>query len=194
MKYRERLPWSSDGNDLWVFAYGSLMWNPAFDHLDARDGRLLGYHRKLCIYSTAYRGTTEQPGLVFGLDAGGSCRGRVLLVAADEVDRTIEYLYRREMVTNVYVPIMGQVRISGLRTRRALAFVADSRHEQYAGSLPDDEVVRLVLQGRGPAGTCMDYVRATVEHLSRLGVRDRHLERLVAHAVAARSPTPPEKH
>lgn len=182
MKDRHTLPWSAGGEDLWVFGYGSLMWNPEFDHTDIRDATLQGYHRGLCIYSHAYRGTPEKPGLVFGLDIGGACRGRALRVAAANIDTTIEYLYRREMVTNVYRPIMGQVSIDSLGTERALVFVTDRDHEQYAGALSDEEIVRLIVQGHGPAGSCLEYVANTAQHLRDLCIPDEGLERIVAMA------------
>jgi len=179
MKDRDTLPWSAGGEDMWVFAYGSLMWKPDFPHVDVRDARLYGYHRGLCIYSHAYRGTPEKPGLVFGLDRGGSCRGKALRVAAPDIDVTIETLYAREMVTNVYHPVMGRTEIAGVGRIPALTFVADTSHGQYAGGLDDAETVRLIRQGHGPAGPCVEYVANTAAHLRDLGMPDRHLERLL---------------
>ncbi|MEQ8665541.1 MAG: gamma-glutamylcyclotransferase [Rhodospirillales bacterium] len=187
MKYREHLPWSADGDDMWVFGYGSLMWKPEFPHAEIRDACLYGYHRALCIYSTAYRGTPEQPGLVFGLDTGGSCRGRALRVAAQDIDAVVEYLYSREMITNVYRPVMGATRIADIGRVRALVFVADSSHVQYAGALSDLETARLVAQGNGPAGACIEYVRSTLDHLRELGVKDHRLGRVLELAEAEAS-------
>lgn len=184
MKHRETLPWSADGADMWVFGYGSLMWKPEFPHVEMHDARLYGYHRALCIYSTAYRGTPDRPGLVFGLDIGGSCRGRALRVAAPDIDQVIEYLYRREMITNVYRPVMGATRIAGIGRARALVFVADTTHVQYAGTLPEDETARFVAQGHGPAGACVEYLRSTLDHLRELGVDDRRLGRILERAEA----------
>ncbi len=85
------------GGDLWVFGYGSLMWNPGFAHAEARPARLYGYHRAFCLYSEHYRGTEARPGLVLGLDRGGSCRGRAFRVPAHDADAAMEYLIAREM-------------------------------------------------------------------------------------------------
>ncbi len=189
MKDRETLPYSAGGEDMWVFAYGSLMWNPEFTPTDVRDAVLLGYHRGLCIYSHAFRGTPEKPGLVFGLDEGGECRGRALKVAAPEIDDVVAALYEREMITNVYRPIMGAVEIDGIGSALALVFVADTGHRQYAGILDDAETARLISQGHGPAGSCMDYVRNTVDHLRELGIPDKNLERVLRMADSGQSRT-----
>ena len=97
-------PMKSARQDIWVFGYGSLMWRPNFPHRDFQPALLRGYHRALCVYSNRYRGTDECPGLVLGLDRGGSCRGRAMRVAGSDVDAVIAYLDRREMVNKVYTP------------------------------------------------------------------------------------------
>ena len=89
-------------DDLWVFGYGSLMWRPGFDYLERHEGRLIGAHRALCVYSFVHRGTPQKPGLVLGLDHGGACRGIVYRVGAKKREATIEYLRNREQVTMVY--------------------------------------------------------------------------------------------
>ncbi len=171
------LPSDRDDSGLWVFAYGSLMWRPDFDHDDIRDGQLQGYHRGLCLYSHQYRGTPEKPGLVFGLDHGGSCQGRVLHISPGNVNPVIKYLYEREMINRVYLP-----RIERIQTPEgdveALAFIADHNHIQYAGKLDDAEAVKLIQQGVGHGGACMDYLESTVQHLRELNIHDEQLERL----------------
>jgi len=163
---------------LWVFAYGSLMWRPNFEYSVMEPARLYGYHRSLCIYSTAYRGTYERPGLVFGLNAGGSCQGLAINVAPKDVPETMGYLYEREMITRVYRPKWLPVRLQN-RTETAWVFVADRNHEQYTGRLNVEEQITLVKQGCGKAGPCIDYLRSTLEHLHTLGIRDRTLEAVV---------------
>ena len=168
---------------LWVFAYGSLMWRPNFPHRQMEPARLFGYHRSLCIYSTAYRGTYERPGLVFGLNTGGSCQGLAINVAPEHVDETMRYLYEREMITRVYVPKWLPVHFNNRppskKTEVNWVFVADRDHEQYTGRISIDEQVTLVKQGCGKAGPCIDYLRSTLEHLHSLGIRDRSLETVV---------------
>ncbi|MFQ5775841.1 MAG: gamma-glutamylcyclotransferase [Kiloniellaceae bacterium] len=164
--------------DFWVFGYGSLMWHPGFPHLEVRPGVLHGYHRHFCVYSHVYRGTPRRPGLVLGLDRGGSCRGLVYRVPAAEGAEAMDYLYEREMITAVYRPRWLEVRTAqGPLT--AAAFVVDTTHAQYAGRLPAERVVELILQGNGRNGSCLDYLENTVRHLKALGLGDRSLERLL---------------
>jgi glutathione-specific gamma-glutamylcyclotransferase len=176
------------GEDLWVFGYGSLMWNPGFPHVESRPALLRGYHREFCVSSHRYRGTRERPGLVLGLDRGGSCRGIAFRAAAAAVPEALAYLWDREMMSGVYRPRMVPV-----ATRegavRACAFVADPYHRQYCGCLSIDVVTARIRDCRGERGANLDYLANTVGHLRELGIRDARLERLLA-AVKA-GPAPP---
>jgi len=164
--------------DLWVFGYGSLMWNPEFLFAERRQAVLHGYHRRFCVYSHRYRGTPERPGLVLGLDRGGSCRGIAFRVEAVQVEPTLDYLWDREMVSGVYSPKMLKVRTSeGIIS--ACTFVADREHRQYCGGLCSNDVVRYICQGFGERGPNLDYLANTVEHLRDLGIVDRGLEGLL---------------
>ena len=165
--------------DLWVFGYGSLMWQPGFPYRERRHALLRGYHRALCVLSHVHRGTPEQPGLVLGLDRGGSCHGVAFRVAAEDVEETIAYLRAREQVTGVYLERRVSVQLAGGGTVDALVYVVDRGHGQYAGPIAEAEVLRLVRQGRGVSGANPDYVRSTHEHLTEMGVVDPLLARLV---------------
>ena len=165
--------------DLWVFGYGSLMWRPGFPYLEEQHALLTGYHRSLCVMSHVHRGTPARPGLVLGLDRGGRCHGVAFRVAAPEADSTIAYLRAREQVTSVYLERRLSVRLRDGRAVEALAYVVDRKHPQYAGRLPEDEVLRLVRQGIGVSGPNPDYVRSTYAHLKDMQVLDPLLERLV---------------
>lgn len=179
-------PPPADGKDLWVFAYGSLMWDPGFPFEEARPALLKGYHRALCLYSTRYRGTPEKPGLVLGLDRGGACRGIAYRVAAANVERVWTYLWEREMLTRAYQ--CRRVRIH-LATGpvMARAFVIDRHHRQYAGKLSLEQTAALVCQGHGQRGPCRAYLENTVKHLDQLGVPDARLHQLLAR-VRAQAP------
>jgi glutathione-specific gamma-glutamylcyclotransferase len=178
--------------DLWVFGYGSLMWRPGFDTLDRVPARLKGLHRALCVFSYVHRGTPEQPGLVFGLDRGGMCRGIAYRVAAEAREKTIEYLRGREQVTSVYLEIMRRIELEDASKPqvRALCYTVDRSHVQYAGRLSLAELVHYVRQGHGRSGANRDYVLDAVHALEALGYRETELhllaERLGRHETVVR--------
>jgi cation transport protein ChaC len=170
-------------SDFWVFGYGSLMWRPGFDHIEAVPARLLGAHRALCVYSWVHRGTREKPGLVLGLDRGGSCRGIAFRVAGEKRESVIEYLRERELVTEVYREAWRPVRLEGghaSETATALAYLVERQHEQYAGMLSREELLRYVRDGVGRSGINSDYVINTSSHLASLGISDPVLAWLAA--------------
>src|SRR6201993_2768027 len=166
--------------DLWVFGYGSLMWRPGFEFIEQVPARLIGEHRALCVYSFVHRGTPEKPGLVLGLDRGGACRGIAFRVAEKHRAATVAYLRAREQVTSVYREVMRSVWLENdARQRvRALPYVVDRGHVQYAGRLSLAEQLRHVLQGHGQSGINRDYVLATVKAIEAEGFRDAQLHQL----------------
>lgn len=168
------------GEDLWLFAYGSLMWRPGFDFLDRRPARLIGAHRALCVYSFVHRGTPEKPGLVLGLDRGGNCRGIAYRVPAAKRAATIDYLRAREQVTMVYREVMRSVWLDDDPQQRvsALCYLVDRGHEQYAGRLTLEQQLHFVRQGHGHSGNNRDYVLATVQEIEGQGYRDPDLHLL----------------
>ncbi|MBK1669432.1 gamma-glutamylcyclotransferase [Rhodovibrio sodomensis] len=175
------------GGDFWVFGYGSLIWRPGFPHKEARPAMLRGFHRRFCVYSHRYRGTPDCPGLVLGLARGGSCRGLAYKVPAAEGEAVMDYLYEREMVLGVYDPYWLKVALDSGDPVRAAGFVVDPGHPQYAGRLSYDEMARLILQGEGKGGTCLDYLRNTVQHLEALDMHDHALHRLLREVEARQS-------
>ena len=175
--------------DLWIYTYGSLMWDPGFRFIDAAPALLRGYHRAFCIFSNRYRGTVSAPGLVLGLDRGGACKGTVYRVAVADVPETLEALWRREMRRRVYVPRLLPV-WTGARRRSALTFLANRRHDGYAGRLALDAAAKIIAACSGDRGPNVDYLVNTLRHLDALGVHDLHLHRLLA-AVRALQNSPP---
>jgi glutathione-specific gamma-glutamylcyclotransferase len=172
-----------DETSLWVFGYGSLMWRPGFRYVERSRAQLYGYYRSLCIFSHVHRGTPDAPGLVLGLDRGGRCRGIAFRIAGEDEAATIAYLRAREQITGVYLERHVRVQLEDGPRVRAVTYVADRRHPQYAGRLPEADVMRLVRQGVGLSGANPDYVRATHEHLIEIGVSDPILAR-IAEALA----------
>ncbi len=163
---------------IWVFGYGSLIWNPMFRHVERRVGKLTGFHRRFCIWSRAYRGTPKQPGLVLGLDSGGACRG-----VAYRLDPTVEreelaLLWRREMVSAAYSP--RWLRVSTMHGAdgedvHALAFVVNRSNPGYAGKMPIEKVISVMTTACGHAGTPAEYLFETVNGLQAHGLRDTYL-------------------
>jgi glutathione-specific gamma-glutamylcyclotransferase len=181
-----------ENGELWVFGYGSLMWRPGFDVLERVPARLKGLHRSLCVFSFVHRGTPERPGLVLGLDRGGMCRGIAYRVAAAARGKTIAYLRGREQVTSVYLETMRRIELEDAARRqvRALCYIVDRGHVQYAGRLTLAERVHYVRQGHGRSGPNREYVLEAVRALEALGYRetDLHLlaERLGRHETVPR--------
>jgi glutathione-specific gamma-glutamylcyclotransferase len=154
--------------------------------VEKRVGRVHGYHRALCILSTRYRGTHQRPGLVVGLCRGGSCWGMAFRVDASRVSRVLKHLWNREMPRRVYAPRLVLVHPKKGRPVRALAFLADPSHPAFVRELDLHGRARLVAQGIGQRGHCIDYISNTIEHMHELGVRDPHLERILHAALALR--------
>jgi cation transport protein ChaC len=170
--------------EVWVFAYGSLIWNPCFAFVERRIAQVAGHHRRFCLLIRRFRGTPERPGLMLALDRGGSCRGLAYRIDPARLEAELTPLWRREMLTSAYRP-----RWVAARTPRgtvpAIAFVANRRHERYVGALPDTETAAMLASACGHAGSCAEYLHETVASLEALGIRDRGLWRLQA-LVAAR--------
>lgn len=181
---RQTLRESGKG-DLHVFAYGSLAWRPGFRFQGRWPALVRGYARRLCVRSFHYRGTPEKPGLVFGLDSGGSCAGAVFRAAAADKEEVARYLFRREMFANVYCPRFVLARPlaqnnGGKKSRaiRALAFVARREHPQFAPPMPEEEALKIIRSCRGVGGGNREYILNTLSHLREMGVSCPALERL----------------
>jgi cation transport protein ChaC len=171
--------------DVWVFGYGSLMWNPIFSVAERRIVRISGYHRSFCLRSTVGRGSPERPGLMLGLDAGGASVGVALRIASEGIGGELALLWRREMSTGSYIPRWLSAR-SAIGNVRVLAFVANRRADNYVGTLPEDEVASLLATGAGFLGTNLEYLVRTHDSLTHHDITDRKLARLLR-LCAARS-------
>lgn len=163
-------------DDFWVFGYGSLIWRPGFAHTETMKARLFGYRRALCVRSHVHRGTPERPGLVLGLDRGGSCLGMGFRVPGNLETEVMGYLRARELVTNVYLERRLPLRLASGETVRAVCYVVDRAHEQYAGRIDVEHAASSVIGAVGQSGPNEEYVLNTVTHLGALGIRDHWLE------------------
>lgn len=165
-------------DDFWVFGYGSLMWQPGFEHLEVRSALLRGYHRAFCVYSHHYRGTPGRPGLVLGLDRGGACRGLAFRVAQQNADAVMTYLDERELIGYAYlaksVPIeAGDDKVT------AYTYVADQQHRHYAGKLGIERSAELIMKAEGLNGLNRDYLINTLRKLETMGFADKSLHALL---------------
>ena len=171
--------------DVWVFGYGSLIWNPAFHFVDKRTARINGFHRRFCLWTQLGRGSAENPGLMLGLESGGACRGVVFRIAEAAVETELDILWKREMFTGAYRPTWVTAH-SGSESVPAITFVINRENNRYAGRLSDDTVARHIATAAGPMGPCCEYLFETVTHLAALGIRDRGLEAMAGKVRAQR--------
>ncbi|MEN0073779.1 MAG: gamma-glutamylcyclotransferase [Paracraurococcus sp.] len=174
-------PLDPDG-DLYVFAYGSLIWRPGFAHAAMHPALLRGFHRRFCIWSRYYRGSPEAPGLVLGLDRGGACRGAAFRVPGAAAAAVLDYLDARENIGDeiVYRRRLLPVRLLDAgRMVRAVTYVVDRGTAQYCRPAAE-EAARAIALGIGQAGANRDYLLNTLSHLQAMGVRDAGLDRIAA--------------
>jgi glutathione-specific gamma-glutamylcyclotransferase len=166
---------------LWVFAYGSLLWKPAFEPAESQAATVRGWHRSFCFRVARFRGTRERPGLMMALDRGGQCHGMVLRIRDDGARDVLGGLFRRELVIK---PWVNAPRWLAAQTPsgpvRALGFVVNRASPHYAGRLAPDEAAGMIATAAGHWGSCAEYLRETVAHLEALGIHDRNLWRLQA--------------
>lgn len=179
-------------DDLWIFAYGSLIWDPCFDPVEQVAARLTGWHRSFCMKSVRYRGTEAEPGLVLALDErpGTQCEGIAFRIAPGLADATLSDLRERELgVTSAYVERRLHVDLTDGRRVGAVTFVIDRTHAQYCGTLTPEEQARLIAVRTGVRGPNRDYLWHTAAHLAELGLADPELDWLAARV---RALSPPE--
>jgi glutathione-specific gamma-glutamylcyclotransferase len=175
---------------VWVFAFGSLIWNPAFHHVEQRVARVHGWHRQFCLWVRAGRGSPERPGLMLSLESGGSCRGVVYRLGPGTERTELDVLWRREMFTKSYRPVWVLAHTPE-GPAPAIAFAANRDHDRYAPGLDADTVACHLAEAAGPLGRGCDYLFDTVAHLRQLGLRDRALEALEARVRAKRASQTP---
>jgi cation transport protein ChaC len=177
----EMLACAPKRRNVWVFGYGSLMWNPAFHYVERHTARVHGFHRQFCLWARGGRGSAERPGLMLSLESGGSCTGVAYRIAPEAAATELDVLWRREMSSWSYRPVWVTAH---LRRRRvpAIAFAVNRSHERYVPGLDTDTIARYLATGAGLNGSCREYLFDTAEHLLELGIRDRRIESL-AHRV-----------
>lgn len=171
------------GRDLWVFGYGSLIWDPGVEVDEYRYATLEGWSRRFCMRLESGRGSREQPGLMAALDNGGRCDGVVIRIPAALVDQETEFMWRREMFGGAYRPLFQKVE-TPQGAVEALVFVMEHENHRYAPDVSENEAARMIAVAEGRLGPNFDYLDSLVRHLGELGIRDDAMTRL--HAQAAR--------
>lgn len=173
---RATLDEAPDG-DVWLFGYGSLMWNPAILHDEQALCLLRGWHRRFCLWTPLGRGTVEKPGLVLGLERGGACKGMAFRIPRDAAEHELRLVWRREMLTGGYVPRWVTVDTADGPVR-AVTFVINREGPRYAGRMCEVETAATIATAEGFLGTCRAYLEESIRALAAHGIRDRHLHRL----------------
>lgn len=185
---------SDPATPIWVFGYGSLLWQPEFAIAEQRIAILRGYHRRFCLLQRRYRGSPERPGLVLALEHGGQCRGVAFRLDGADPHATLMPVWRREMKGQGYVPRWVEV-ATAQGPVRALTFLVNRDCDRYTGRLDEPAIADLIATGCGHLGPSAEYLLHTIEALSDLGIRDRHLvalQTLVAERLAVRCDIPAE--
>lgn len=171
-----RPPEHAEGRDgVWVFAYGSLIWNPTFHFRERRVARIAGWQRAFCLAAAGGRGTPDQPALMLGLVEGGTCAGVAFRIAEEEIATELDLLWRREMITDSYIP--RWVALEGLGTS-AITFTINPSAPAYAPPAGAEETARRIAAAHGPMGSAAEYFCNTREGLGAEGISDPLLERL----------------
>lgn len=175
---REMLAGHPRGRDIWVFGYGSLMWNPAIHCCGTTTALLRGYHRSFCLWTPIGRGTPENPGLMLAMRPRGSCRGRAWRIAAGQIDGETEILWRREMLSGAYLPKWVNL-ATPEGDIRALTFVVNPQHPRYDGAVPHDKAAAAIATAEGRLGRSRDYLHNLVHHLEEMGISGGPMHRLL---------------
>jgi cation transport protein ChaC len=166
------------GTDVWVFGYGSLMWNPAIHVAESRKAGIHGYERKFCLTLALGRGSPEKPGLMLGLDSGGECVGVAHRIAAKDVSSELTVLWYREMLSGAYTPCWLEAAIDGIGPAKVLTFVINRDNRRYESNISEETIAQRIAVAEGLLGTNRDYLYRTVRHLRELGIADGPMHRI----------------
>jgi cation transport protein ChaC len=177
------------GEEAWVFAYGSLMWNPAIEFAEASTCEVEGWRRSFCFWVPLGRGTPELPGLMLALEAGGSCEGIAYRIAPSQVRSELAVLWNREMLSGIYQAKWVPARLRDGRTVTAVTFVVDTGHCQYCGDLPIEKAAHHIAFAEGRRGACRDYLANTAAQARALGIHDPYIEDMVVRVAHLRGET-----
>lgn len=178
--------------EIWVFAYGSLMWNPGFEMAGKENAVAYGWHRAFSLRIERLRATSDAPGLMLALQPGGSCSGLILRLPCATKKEDLRNVLAREIR---YAEVCDMVRWVVVKTptgtHRALTFWASPKQSLLTDKVPLDEAAALIAQACGPAGSCAEYLRRTVLDLAERQIFDRYLWQLQKLVAAKLEALPP---
>ena len=178
---RNIIPDKGIGEDIYIFAYGSLLWNPTVDYEEECLAKIYGFHRSFCMKTNLGRGSFKKPGLMLGLDRGGSCRGSALKLKKSEAIKNIDILFRREMVTGAYKPKLLKTILEDGRKVMSLAFTVDKKHKNYFQNKTIRTKATMISNAHGFLGTCEEYFSNTLQSLSELNIVDSEMIAISKH-------------
>jgi cation transport protein ChaC len=176
---KEALARYKPGEEAWIFAYGSLMWNPAIEFAEQQPCLVEGWRRSFCFWTPLGRGTPELPGLMLALERGGTCEGIAYRLAPEQVRSELAILWNREMLAGFYKPCWIPTKLRDGRTITAVTFEVDTQHCQYCGDLPIERKAHHIAFAEGRRGACRDYLANTAAHARALNIHDSYIEELV---------------
>lgn len=166
------------GEDIWIFGYGSLVWNPSFEFDQRKQAHLFGYHRRFCLRTTITRGSPEKPGLVLGLDHGGSAKGIIFRMPASIAAQECDVIWKREMLSGAYAPSWVKVKNQDGEGVKAITFIIRRDHPSFAARMPEQHSAKIIAEASGIIGTNSEYLFNTDAALTAEGINDFSLKRL----------------
>ncbi len=169
------IPDKGIGKDIYIFAYGSLLWNPTFEYEEQRSAKIYGFHRKFCMKTKLGRGSFKNPGLMLGLDKGGSCKGLIYKLKKINQIKEIDLLFKREMITGAYIPKLLKTKMNNGKIVTSLTFTVDQKNENYVPNLSIFETAKLISKAHGFLGTCEEYLDYTISSLNELNIVDKKM-------------------
>ena len=178
---RKVIPDNGIGEDIYIFAYGSLLWNPTIDYEEQFLAKIYGFHRSFCMKTNLGRGSFENPGLMLALDYGGSCRGSAFRLNKKDSIKNIDILFKREMVTGAYKPKLIKTKLENNKNVLSLAFTVDKKHKNYFAKKNTFIKAKMIFKARGFLGTCQEYFDNTLESLEELAIKDLEMRAISYH-------------
>ena len=178
---RKIIPDNGIGNDLYVFAYGSLLWNPTVEYEGQFLAKIYGFHRSFCMKTYLGRGSFDNPGLMLGLDKGGSCQGMAFKLKKSNAIKNIDILFQREMVTGTYRPKLLKTKLANGKIVLSLAFTVDEKHKNFFGKKDLKIKGKMIAKANGFLGSCREYFDNTLHSLSELNIIDNEMRAISRH-------------